>query len=269
MCWPSADTTSAPMPRSRSWAAASASDACWPMVATSEPLTSGSIARSSALTPFAACGPPLDHAQRWATASTPVTHEVSSEPSGEPDRHAERCRAIGGRIKRGAGVPIDTPDGPFRTRDGASADVTGGAITATSLSFAIGMVFPDGTHAIDEVTFAGRGRRVRDGRRARPGCGKSTLLRIASGPARADRRHGRRSTASTSATCSRTPRCCRGAPCARTSSCWPSCAASTDGRAAAARPGRHRPRRPRRASRTTTRSRCRAACGCAARWPAR
>jgi hypothetical protein len=34
---PSWETTSAPMPRSRSWATASVSDACWSMVATSEP----------------------------------------------------------------------------------------------------------------------------------------------------------------------------------------------------------------------------------------
>jgi len=55
------------------------------------------------------------------------------------------------------------------------------ASVATSLQFdSVGMVFPDGTHAVEDVSFSlGRGDLVAVV--GPSGCGKSTLLRIASG----------------------------------------------------------------------------------------
>ena len=66
----------------------------------------------------------------------------------------------------------------------------------------IGMTFPDGTHAVDEVSFSvARGEFVTVV--GPSGCGKSTLLKIAAGLLDADAWHGRSSTVSGSGTCSR------------------------------------------------------------------
>ncbi len=63
----------------------------------------------------------------------------------------------------------------------ASSDVVPASNVSPALEFdGIGMTFPDGTHAIDEVSFSvGRGDFVTVV--GPSGCGKSTLLRIASG----------------------------------------------------------------------------------------
>ena len=79
------------------------------------------------------------------------------------------------------------------------------------------------------------------------------------------RQPGRR----TSATSSRTRRCCRGGRCRRTSSCSRSSRGRRRRSAGAGRCRGDQARRSRRASRTTTRRRSRAACACARRSHAR
>ena len=92
--------------------------------------------------------------------------------------------------------------------------------------------FPDGTVALTDADLV-----VHPGEFVSvvgpSGCGKSTLLRIASGLT-TPTAGTVRSTAATSATSSRTPRCCRGARCSATSSCSPSSSGVPEGRARAA-----------------------------------
>ena len=106
----------------------------------------------------------------------------------------------------------------------------------------VAKAFPDGTVALERGRPRHPPRRVRHrGRpvRLRQVHAAADRLRALPGrpPARSSRpRRG-------SATCSRTPRCCPGARCGRTSSCWPSCTGcrSADGsrpRADGDRPGR-------------------------------
>ena len=101
------------------------------------------------------------------------------------------------------------------------------ASTATGyLSFdRIGMVFPDGTEAVGEVSFTvAKGEFVTVV--GPSGCGKSTLLKIASGLLEPTPRIGRRRSRPARLRVPGSRRCCRGEPCSRTSSCCPSCTAS-------------------------------------------
>ena len=114
---------------------------------------------------------------------------------------------------------------------------------ARCASTGVSMTFPDGTRALDDDVV----------RRSQPGefvtvvgpsgCGKShpAAHRVRARPRH--RRHRRGRPARASATCSRTPRCCRGAPCSATSSCSPSCTACPRPSAARRRRG-HRAGRP-------------------------
>ena len=210
-----------------------------------------------------------------ATRTPEMVADVERDVAARPLRRAGRRRRHGPvpgvgrrRLLHRPGVQRHRwDDDALRSRVTTETTTTDHA-SAAALAFTdVSKTFPDGTFALGSTTFD-----------VAPGefvtiVGPSGLRQVDAAAHRLRARHARApgrsaSTAAASATSSRTPRCCRGARCAATSSCSPSSTAWTRPSGPAASP-RTSPSSASRGSRTSTRSSCRAGCGCGRRSPGR